>query len=260
MTDLILQDVGSVNRLIYRTDAVCKLDNSVFTVNENLTIMEVVGLNTAEDILGLGLQEKHTTLATVKAAAAAARYSIQVNPQGDKQLNTPIFIQLGTTAVPVASGVTSSNITVTWGAVPGATGYILERATNAAFSTGLTAVYTGPLLTFANTGLTTATTYYYRVRATYASGTTSSSSTIAGNVLTSGTVTGAIVVGGAVTGTGVAPNTIITGQLTGTAGASGTYTVNNPQTVTTFSGTFGAANVVPGVVGANSPTLVAVTA
>jgi hypothetical protein len=38
------------------------------------------------------------------------------------------------------------------------------------FSTALTTVYTGTLLTYTNTGLSNSTTYYYRIKATFASG------------------------------------------------------------------------------------------
>lgn len=83
---------------------------------------------------------------------------------------------LAQTASLVSSAVSATGATLTWAAVPNATSYILERATNAGFTTGLTSVYTGALLTKADTGLTTATTYYYRVTAS-ATGYTNSVST-----------------------------------------------------------------------------------
>src|SRR5205807_6379226 len=63
--------------------------------------------------------------------------------------------------------------------------------------------------------------------------------TIANNVMTVGTVTGTVKVGMNVysaTAGKVASGTVITAQLTGVAGAAGTYSVSIPQTVT--SGTF----------------------
>ena len=65
------------------------------------------------------------------------------------------------------------------------------------------------------------------------------SCTMAANVLTVGTVTGTIYVGMNVysaTGGKIAPGTVITSQLTGTANGTGTYAISVPQTVT--SGTF----------------------
>jgi hypothetical protein len=63
-------------------------------------------------------------------------------------------------------------------------------------------------------------------------------STISGYTLTAGTVTGTLYPGMALMGTGVLPGTIVMSQLTGTAGATGTYTVNISQTVssTTITG------------------------
>jgi hypothetical protein len=71
----------------------------------------------------------------------------------------------------------------------------------------------------------------------------SAASTIVDSVLTTGvSVTGLMVVGGILSGTGVVTGTMITGQLTGTAGGAGTYTVTpRDQTVasTTISETYG---------------------
>ena len=84
----------------------------------------------------------------------------------DTTNSTVLAAALAASASLTPSAVTSTGMTLTWIAVPNATGYVLERATNSAFSTGLTTVYTGALLTANDTGLTTATTYYYRVHAT----------------------------------------------------------------------------------------------
>lgn len=63
-------------------------------------------------------------------------------------------------------------------------------------------------------------------------------STISGTTLSAGTVTGALYPGMALMGTGVLPGTIVVSQLTGSATATGTYTVNISQTVgsTTITG------------------------
>ena len=73
---------------------------------------------------------------------------------------------LSAPSVPVASSVTNTTMTLTWGAVTFATGYVLQRATNSSFTSGLTTIYTGSGLTFGDTGLSASTTYYYRVYAT----------------------------------------------------------------------------------------------
>ena len=58
---------------------------------------------------------------------------------------------------------------------------------------------------------------------------------LAGNVLTVSSLTGSILPGQVLVGTGVAANTFITGQVTGTPGAAGLYQVNNAQTVASES-------------------------
>lgn len=58
-------------------------------------------------------------------------------------------------------------------------------------------------------------------------------------VLTVGTVTGSVQIGANVSGTGMPANVFITGQLTGTAGAAGTYQTNTiGPAVASFTGTF----------------------
>ena len=71
----------------------------------------------------------------------------------------PATLTFGTT--------TTTSIVINWtsGDSDG-TGYILQRATNSGFTTGLTTIYTGSNLTFTDTGLTTGTTYYYRIVST----------------------------------------------------------------------------------------------
>lgn len=54
---------------------------------------------------------------------------------------------------------------------------------------------------------------------------------ISGTVLTASSVTGTIAVGDGLSGSGVFPTTFVTGQLSGTPGGAGTYSVNISQTV-----------------------------
>lgn len=58
----------------------------------------------------------------------------------------------------------ATQITSNWTAVNNAFNYILQRATQADYSDAIT-IYSGQLLTFASTGLTAATQYYFRVKA-----------------------------------------------------------------------------------------------
>ncbi len=85
-----------------------------------------------------------------------------------------------------------------------------------------------------------------------AAGTGSATGTITGNIMTVGTVTGTMNVGGILSGTGVATGTQIVSQLTGVAGAAGTYVVSIPDqavTSTTISETHGVLTVGGTVVG-----------
>lgn len=73
---------------------------------------------------------------------------------------------LATPASFTASNGNTQSIT-NWNDVPNATNYILEMATNGSF-TGATTIYSGSVSGYTKTGLTNATTYYFRVHATAA--------------------------------------------------------------------------------------------
>jgi hypothetical protein len=80
-----------------------------------------------------------------------------------------------------ASNRATNAFTANWSAASGATGYRLDVSTNNAFSnfvTGYQDLDVGNVLSRNVTGLTIATTYYYRVRAYNGNGTSSSSATI----------------------------------------------------------------------------------
>jgi hypothetical protein len=61
-----------------------------------------------------------------------------------------------------------SSISISWGAVTSATSYILQRATDSGFTTGLTTIFSGSGTSTADEGLSPSTTYYYRLKATAA--------------------------------------------------------------------------------------------
>lgn len=68
------------------------------------------------------------------------------------------------TPVLTAGTPTVNSIPLSWTSVTDANGYILQRSTQANFA-GAVQVYSGSALTFAETGLSANTPYYYRVRA-----------------------------------------------------------------------------------------------
>lgn len=89
--------------------------------------------------------------------------------------NTATVILFATPAAPtsltprvVISGLTTASVVLTWAQSPSATvtGFAVERATNAAFSTGhVSTTVSAASRTYTFTGLNRLTTYYFRVRA-----------------------------------------------------------------------------------------------
>ena len=78
------------------------------------------------------------------------------------------------------SSILSTSFSANWSSVTGATGYILDVATDNAFTSmvsGYNGLVIGNVTTYSVTGLSTATTYYYRVRATGTACTSTNSST-----------------------------------------------------------------------------------
>jgi hypothetical protein len=78
------------------------------------------------------------------------------------------------------SSILSTSFSANWTSVTGATGYILDVATDNGFTSmvsGYNGLAVGNVTTYSVTGLSTATTYYYRVRATGSACTSTNSST-----------------------------------------------------------------------------------
>lgn len=74
----------------------------------------------------------------------------------------------GQLAIPnlTASSSSAPNTAIlNWSAVTGTTNYILQRATNATFTSGLTTVYSGVALTKTDGNLAISTHFFYRVKA-----------------------------------------------------------------------------------------------
>ena len=159
-----------------------------------------------------------------------------VSLSGTGQVVIPV-----TPTAPTASAVTPTSLTLTWGAVSGATSYTVQRSTSNTFPTGATTVTTTGLTTptLAVTGLTGNTTYYFHVSATNTAGTSAYSGT-----LTQLTIPGLPTAVAAVNGTAGAP---ITAGLTWTAPAGGAASYNvRYATAQTMGGATTATNVTSG--------------
>jgi len=141
-----------------------------------------------------------TTLASVSAtataytdstASAGATYAYRVYASngsvnsGNSNVATVTTIPAAPQNV-TATAVSASQINLAWANVTGATGFRLDRSTDGATWGTVATLGTG-VTSFASTGLTAGTTYYYRVLATNGSGTSAASATVSAKTAAAGT-------------------------------------------------------------------------
>lgn len=130
-------------------------DDATFTTNE-----EQIYSNTTSGHTETGITPGSTKYFRISATAANKTTSVTTS-------SSTALAALVASASLTSSAVADTTATLTWEAVTGATGYVLERATDEDFSDA-SAVYTGANLTFDDTGLSTETQYWYRVYPTAA--------------------------------------------------------------------------------------------
>lgn len=172
MVDYVFSD-GSGTFVKVRTDA-------VDTNTNRFTIMEVNDApggyytlsNSLQTKFGRNLNQAVITKAELAALAVSLSYNLTATNVGvSGSAGNPVIVSSVTLAAPGSfAGATGSGaagtLNLTWLASTNANNYVIDRATNVGFTTGVTlGVYSGPLLAFSDSGLTAATQYFYRIRA-----------------------------------------------------------------------------------------------
>lgn len=161
-----------------------------------------------------------TVTATINASAsslAVGSYSDTItftnSTNGTGNTTRAVSLAVGSNTVPSAPTIAAlpqfsqgSAKTISWPAVSGATSYTIQIATDAAFTNPVSQTVTGTSASFSN--LTSGVTYYYRVLATNAIGSSAYSSTVS------------------TTQDNVAPTVAITSPASGTSTATNTITVS----------------------------------
>jgi fibronectin type 3 domain-containing protein len=141
-----------------------------------------MGSPTTTSVADTGLSAATTYYYVIEAKAGAVTSPQSSQVSGLTMPNAPTGV--------VADAVSQSEIDLTWTAVPGATGYVVERA---ATSGGPYSIVGRPTAaSFASTALSSITTYYYIVLAADASG-SSASSSVASATTSLGAPTGVVV-------------------------------------------------------------------
>ncbi len=135
------------------------------------------------------LDVSNVTTYSVTGLTASTTYYYRVRAYNGSGTgaNSNVITQATTASAPSAptatagTSVTDVSFSANWGAVGTATGYRLDVATDAGFSsfvTGFNNLDVSNVTTYSVTGLTENTTYYFRIRAYNGGGTSGSSNTI----------------------------------------------------------------------------------
>ena len=140
-----------------------------------------VGSPTSTSFANTGLVSATTYYYVVKATAGSV-----TSPNSSEV--SALTLPAAPTGV-VATAVSQSEIDLSWGAVTGATSYLILRATSSGGP--FTAVGSPTSTSFASAGLSAATTYYYEVKAVDASGNSAASATVSATT-TLGSPTGVV--------------------------------------------------------------------
>ncbi len=221
-------------------------------------------LSSASGTLAAGANT--TVTATINASAsslAVGSYSdtITFTNSTNNSGNTTraVSLAVGSNTAPSAPTIAAlpqfiqgSAKTISWPAVSGATSYTIQIATDAAFTNPVSQTVTGTSASFSN--LTSGVTYYYRVLATNAIGSSSYSGTVSS---TQDNVAPAVAITSPASGTSTATNTItVSGTSSDALSGISNVTVNG-QTATTSNGFATWSVTVPLGFGTNGITAIA---
>lgn len=164
MTDFQFTSADLTTNVTLRTDFI------PFTGYQgNLTIHAKLNDTGAAKALFANFKKIKYTVSDFATFAAANNLTLTAIPISKPGLSNTI-VGKATLVAPgsfAAAVISTTEIDLTWTASPGASGYVVDRATNVGFTTGVAlAIFSGSALGYHNTGLTTGTHYWYRVRAT----------------------------------------------------------------------------------------------
>lgn len=178
MVDYVFLDGTNVIKV--RTDAV-DVNTNNFTIlevndkpggfNDIATALQKSIGSTNLAIGPVGDLSSQVSIGRLKTIASANSMNLIAFPVGSTSSSTPVTvasnITLSAPTLTAATGSGASGTTaISWTAVTNAANYVLDRATNSGFTTGVAlAIFSGNKLTFNDSGLTPSTTYFYRVRA-----------------------------------------------------------------------------------------------
>lgn len=137
-------------------------------LGDNITIMAISGYGSAvtdevRNTFEANVYRKQIVGFNLASLVKGFGYGIAYRNASGSLIN----LQGATVAAPATfttGTITTSSIILNWAAVSGATNYVVEKASDAAF-TDATQIYSGTAQTYTDSGLTATTTYYYRVRA-----------------------------------------------------------------------------------------------
>lgn len=193
MTRFVFTDPsGATNiNVVVKTNIIGFLGSNTSTPRNGL-VMDLRGLSSdtgnlfkTQSVSGARIL-KGREVQTSDLIAFASAHNLQLTAiEEGNQANTLTIISQQTLDAPgsfTATVISATEIDLSWTATPGGgITYTIDRATNVGFTTGVSlGIYSSTGLSFHNTGLTTATHYYYRIKATKTNFITSAYSTANG--------------------------------------------------------------------------------